>query len=99
MLQQGTGNSTAIEVTTEQQEILLESSDQLLNSEYSRNGGDLIITAADGVTQTILSGYFLNPQPLTSPSGAILFPETVTQLLVNNEPVEVAGPAGSLRIP
>ncbi|MBT7307890.1 MAG: hypothetical protein HN842_06710, partial [Gammaproteobacteria bacterium] len=76
------------------------SAELLLQGDYYRNGDDLIIRGNTGEEITI-EGYFsADPSPqLQTPAGAALLPETVHQLLINTDSIEVAGPAGSLAIP
>ena len=72
----------------------------LLRGEYSRSGDDLIIRGEMG-EELRVEGYFSGEASptLQSPEGAVLLPTTVSKLLVNTESVDVAGPAGSIRIP
>ncbi|MBT3196436.1 MAG: cadherin-like domain-containing protein, partial [Gammaproteobacteria bacterium] len=72
----------------------------LLRGEYSRSGDDLIIRGEMG-EEVRVEGYFAGelPPTLQSPEGAVLLPEIVQKLLVNTDSFDVAGPAGTIRIP
>ncbi len=76
------------------------SAELLLKGEYIQEGDDLLIRGALG-EEIRVEDYFSSDAPpvLETPAGAMLRPETVDRLLVNQESVEVAGPAGSMAIP
>ena len=72
----------------------------LLKGDYLRSGDDLVIRGDLG-DEVVVENYFSGgtPPTLQTPAGAALLPDTVEKLLINDTPVQVAGPAGSLRIP
>ena len=76
------------------------SSELLLKGEYYQDGDDLIIRGDMG-EEVRVEDYFSgeNPPVLETPAGAVLRPETIDHLLINDESIEVAGPAGSIGIP
>ena len=74
--------------------------DLLFQGDYTRSGDNLVIRSSSG-EDVIIEGYFTGDTPpiLQTAEGAALLPETVQKLLIDLNPVQVAGPAGSLTIP
>ena len=86
--------------SVEENSFTILSSDLMLKGDYIQDGDDLLIRGDLG-EEIRVEGYFSGdiPPTLETPAGAILRPETVDRLLVNNESIDVAGPAGTIAIP